>query len=84
MPISAIPGLKNRGAIGVCCLAKMRTCEIYKIYYNDGGNIGPLAIFEVKIENIRNILCMMGNDSKLKLTFTLYLWAVVGKRMTRR
>ena len=43
------------------------------------GNIGPLAIFEVKIGNI---LYMMGN-SKLKLTFTIYLWAV-GKRMTRR
>ena len=47
------------------------------------GNIGPLArIFEVRIGNIRNILCMMGN-SKLKLTFMLYLWPV-GNQMTRR
>ena len=46
------------------------------------GNIGPLAIFEVKIGNIQNIFYMMGN-SRLKLTFMLNLWAV-GKRMTRR
>ena len=39
------------------------------------GNIGPLGILEMKIGNIRNILCMMGN-SKLKLTFMIYLWAV--------
>ena len=46
------------------------------------GNIGPLAIFEVKIGNIQNIFYMMGN-SRLKLTFMLNLWAV-DKRMTRR
>jgi hypothetical protein len=40
------------------------------------GNNGPLAIFEVKIVgNKRNVLCMMGN-SRLILTFMLYLWAV--------
>jgi hypothetical protein len=36
LPISAIPGLENRGAIGVFCLAKMLTYEIPKIYFNDG------------------------------------------------
>ena len=46
------------------------------------GNIGPLAILEVKIGNIRTIFCMTG-DSRLKLTFTLDEWAV-GKRMSRR
>ena len=47
------------------------------------GNIGPLArIFELKIGNLQNILCMMGY-SKLKLIFMLYLWPV-GNRMTRR
>ena len=46
------------------------------------GNIGPLAIFEVNIGNIRNIFYMMGY-SELKLTFTLDEWAV-GKRMVRR
>ena len=30
------PRVKNRDAIGVCCLAKMRTYEIYKIHFNDG------------------------------------------------
>ena len=46
------------------------------------GNIGPIAIFDAKIGNIRNILYLMGN-SKLKLTFMLSLWAVVlGKQMT--
>ena len=34
------------------------------------GNIGPLAIFEVKIGNKQNIFYMMGN-SRLKLTFML-------------
>ena len=82
MPISAIPGLENLGAIGVSCLAKMRTYEIFKRYFIVRGNIGPLAIFEVKIGNIQNIFYMMGN-SRLKLTFMLDLWAV-GKRMTRR
>ena len=51
------------------------------------GNIGPLAIFEVKIGNIQNVckmyvFYMMGN-SRQKLTFMLNLWAV-GKGMTRR
>ena len=31
-----IPGLENRGAIGVCCLAKMLTYEIRKINFNYG------------------------------------------------
>ena len=33
------------------------------------GNIRPLAIFEVKIGNIRNVFYMIGN-SKLKLTYS--------------
>ena len=44
------------------------------------GNIGPLAIFEVKIRNIQNIFNMLMGKSRLKLTFLLNLWAV-GKRM---
>ena len=43
------------------------------------GNIGPIANFDVKIGNIRNIFYMMGY-SELKLTFTLDELAV-GKRM---
>jgi len=60
----------------------MPKCEHmkYAIYSLMMGNIAPLAIFEVKIGNI--FIYMMGN-SKLKLTFMLYLWAA-GKRMTRR
>ena len=46
------------------------------------GNIGPIANFDVKIRNTRNIFYMMGN-SELKLTFTLDEWSV-GKRMARR
>ena len=46
------------------------------------SNIGPIANFDVKIGNIRNIFYMMGN-SRLKLTFMLNLWAI-DKRMTRR
>ena len=46
------------------------------------GNIGPLANFDVKIGNKRNIFYMMGY-SELKSTFTLDEWAV-GKRMARR
>ena len=38
------------------------------------GNIGPLAIFEVKIGNIQNIFYMMGN-SRLKLTLLRQLCA---------
>ncbi len=45
-------------------------------------NIGPIANFDVKIGNIRNIFYMMGY-SELKLTFTLDEWAV-GKRMARQ
>ena len=47
------------------------------------GNIGPIANFDVKIGNIRNIFYMMGY-SELKLTFTLDEWAGVGKRLARR
>ena len=36
LPISAIPGLDNRGAIATNCNAKMQTYEIYKKYFNDG------------------------------------------------
>ena len=43
------------------------------------GNIGPLARFDENIRNIKNIFFMMGN-SKLKMTFMHYLWAV-GKQM---
>ena len=46
------------------------------------GNIGPIANFDVKIGNKRNIFYMMGY-SELKLTFTLDEWAV-GRRMARR
>jgi len=60
LQISAIPGLENQGAIGVCCLAKMLTYEKYKICFNDGQNIGPLARFYVKIGNIKNMFYMMG------------------------
>ena len=38
LPISAIPGLENRGAIATNCNAKMRRYEIFKIYFNaDAG-----------------------------------------------
>ena len=47
------------------------------------GNIGPIANFDVKIGNIRNIFYMMLGYSELKLTFTIDEWAV-GKRMARR
>ena len=36
--------------------------------------LGPIANFNVKIENIQNIFYMMGYG-KLKLTFTLNEWA---------
>ena len=36
------------------------------------GNIGPSAIFEVKIGNMQNLFYMMGN-SRQKLTFMLNL-----------
>ena len=29
------PRVGNRGAVGVNCLAEMRTYEIYKVYFND-------------------------------------------------
>ena len=44
------------------------------------GNIGPIANFDVKIGNIRNIFYMM-DHSELKLTFTLDEWAVGTKQM---
>jgi len=47
------------------------------------GNIGPIANFDVKIGNLRNIFYMMGY-SKLKLTFALDERAVLGKRMVRQ
>ena len=62
----------------------MPKCEDrkYTKYILMMGNIGPIANFDVKIGNIRNIFYMMGY-SELKLTFTLDEWAV-GKRMVRR
>ena len=59
----------------------MPICEDrkYTKYILMMGNIGPIANFDVKIENIRSILYMMGY-TELKLTFTLDEWAV-GKRM---
>jgi hypothetical protein len=47
----------------------------YSKYILMMGNIGPLAISEVKIGNIQYIFYMMGN-SRLKLTVMLNLWAV--------
>ena len=43
-------------------------------------NIEPLARFYVKIGNIQNMFYMMGYTSKLKMTFTLNEWAVLGKQ----
>ena len=59
----------------------MPKCEDRKCteYILTMGNIGPIANFDVKIGNIRNISYMM-DYSELKLTFTLDEWAV-GKQM---
>ena len=63
----------------------MPKCEDrkYPKYILMMGNIGPIANFDVKIGNLRNIFYMMGYSEELKITFTLDEWAVA-KRMARR
>ena len=62
----------------------MPKCEHrkYAKYFLMMGNIGPIASFNVKIGNNKNIYFMMGYG-ELKLTFTLNEWAV-GKQTARQ
>ncbi len=72
---------KPRGNWRLLSCPKMRTYEIYKIYFND-GQYRTFGNFRDEYRKYSNLFYMMGN-SRLKLTFMLNSWAA-GKRMTRR